>query len=542
MTKTTNLNQDPDTFLQQLFRKHDRYYFGNELRDKLVKTFKKSNAAARKIVERFVEKGFAQSSSPVSFGKGMFVYYLPHKTVTFDDMIGLTRGRRPPLFRLLSAIKKCGGVLSYYEALKVTSSQLAPSNSKNPTLDAIIEELNNFELISFHKDDNNVKYLVANYVDQAQVESLVAKHFALMVIDAIFLYDILNSLENFNLIDNEHVIYRNRKTPSLGAIHNNFVWDAFAYTKTTGINTTYGARRTKNNKQALVVLDVVIGRSYELFDFDGFFGRVQVLLNHTRKERKIIPVVVYKEISQEALNTARLLGILTYNMAAFFGTSIYEIINNTAEVKLGEYSGLPQQTDPVQTISQTLDLIESTGNEHNLQNLIGDFFQSLMYQLFRQLYPLCSIEQSAKLPAMDDYGEPGRYYEYDLVIWSTDTKEIVVIELKGSMKNYTIPKGDYETKNTLKWFFGRTLPSYKKHFVTGYYKNYKVKAAFVNSGKFDKDGREYLIELNGGQLKPKKIDIGYDGRKLIRLVNNEGMEVLKNTLERYYIKEPEKAQ
>ena len=42
MTKTTNLNQDPDTFLQQLFRKHDRYYFGNELRDKLVKTFKKS--------------------------------------------------------------------------------------------------------------------------------------------------------------------------------------------------------------------------------------------------------------------------------------------------------------------------------------------------------------------------------------------------------------------------------------------------------------------------------------------------------------------
>jgi len=535
-----NLIQDPDTFLQQLFRKHDRYYFGDELRDKLVKTLHKSNPAARKIVERFVEKGYVQSSSPVSFGKGMYVYYPNNKTVTFDDMIGLTRGRRPPMFRLLAAMKKCGGVLSYYEALKITSSQLKPSNSKNPSLDVIIEEINHFDLIYLLKDKNNVKYLVANYVEQPLLESIVARHFALMVLDSIFLYDILNSLENFNLVDNEYVIYRNRKTPSLGAIHNNFVWDAFAYTKTTGINTTYGARRKKSNKQALVVLDVVVSRNYELFDFDGFFGRIQVLLNNTKKERKVIPIIVYKEISQEALNTARSLGILTYNMAAFFGIGIYEVINNTAEIKLGEYASLTQQSDPVQTISQTLDVIETTGNEYNLQNLIGDFFQSLMYQLFRHLYPLCTIEQSAKLPAMDDYGDPGRYYEYDLIVWSAETKEIIVIELKGSTKNYTIPKGDFETKNTLKWFFGRTFPSYKKHFTTGYYKNHKVKGVFVNSGKFDKDGIAYLTELNTGTIKPNKINVGYDGRSLIKLVNNEGLELLKQTLQRYYIKETDK--
>lgn len=145
-------------------------------------------------------------------------------------------------------------------------------------MDTIIAEINHFKLISIHQDKNNVKYLVANYLDQPVIESALAKHFAAMVIDSIFIYDILNSLEKLNLIDNENVIYRNRKTPSLGAKHNNFVWDAFAYTQTTGINTTYGAKRQKNSKQALVVLDVVVSRTYEQFDLDGFFGRVQVLL------------------------------------------------------------------------------------------------------------------------------------------------------------------------------------------------------------------------------------------------------------------------
>ncbi|MFB0498701.1 hypothetical protein ABID99_004938 [Mucilaginibacter sp. OAE612] len=536
MTKPI-LNQDPDAYLQALFQKNNRYYFGDELRDKLVKNLKKTNPSARKIIERFVQKGFVQSSNPVSFGKGMFVYYSQFKTVSFDDLIGLARGRRPPIFRLLSAIKKSGGVLSYYEALKITSSQLKPSNSKNPALDDIILEINHFNLVSIHKDKNNVKYLVANYVDQPTIESLLANHFAAMVTDSIFIYDILTSLENLNLIDNENVIYRSRKTPSLGATHNNFVWDAFAYTQTTGINTTYGGKHLKNAKHALVVIDVVLSRSYEIFDLDGFFGRVQVLLNHTRKERKIIPVLVYKEISGEALNRARSLGILTYNMAAFFGTGIYDVINNTATIKISEQTGQSHHIDPVLVISDTLDLIDQTGNKFNLQNLIGDFFQSLMYQLFRQLYPLCNIDQSGKLLAMDDLGEEGRYYEYDLVIWSNNTKEIIVVELKGSMKNYNLPLGDYQTKNTLKWFFARTLLSFKKHHATGYYKQYKIKAAFINSGKFDNEGKAYLTKLNAGSLKPNQIDIAYDGKKLIRLVEQTDMSLLKETLERYYIKD-----
>lgn len=539
MTKASP-NNDPDSYLQELFRKHDRYYFGDELKDKLVKNLKKTNPTARKIIQRFVEKGFVQSSSPVSFGKGMFVYYSLNRTVTFDDLIGLTRGRRPPLFRLLSAIKKCGGVLSYYEALKITSSQLNPSDSKNPTLDIIIAEINHFNLLSFHTDKNNVKYLLASYVSPAQIESIVAKQFASMVIDSIFIYDILNSLEAFNLIDNSNVIYRNRKTPSLGAVHNNFVWDAFAYTRTTGINTVYGSRRTTNNKKALVVIDVVVSRDYELFDFDGFFGRVQVLLNHTRKERKVLPLIVYKGISQEALKAARSLGILTYNMAAFFGTGIYDVINHTASIKLSEYTGQTSMIDPVQVISQTLDLIDETGNKFNLQNLIGDFFQSLMYQLFRQLYPLCNIDQSVKLLAMDDLGEEGRYYEYDLVVWSNNTKEIIVIELKGSMKNYTVRLGDYQSKNTLKWFFSRTLPSFKKHHASDYYKNYNIKAAFINSGKYDSEGIKYLTDLNAGKLKPNQIDIAYDGKKLIRLVSQTDMPLLKETLEKYYTKKSAK--
>lgn len=534
MTNQTK-KADPEQYITDLFSKHDRIYLGGELREKLVKNCGKTNVAARKILERITTKGVIQSSSPVSFSKGAFAYFSLKKVINFDDLLGITRLNRPPLFRLLSAIKKCGGVISYYEALKITSSPLNTSKSKTLSLDNLIEELKFFKVVAITVDKHNVKYITANYVEPQLIDSILARHYALMMVDAVFIYDIITSLERLNLIDNRYIVYRNRKTPSLGAKHNNFVWDAFAYTKTTGINTVYGAKKAQTNKQALVVLDVVVSRNYEVFDFEGFFGRIQVLLNHTKKERKIIPVIVYKEISQEALKKARSLGLLTYNMAAFFGIGIYEVINNITDVKLSEHTSQGLVIDPVQVISDTLDLIDETGNKFNLQNVIGDFFQSLMYQLFHQLYPNCNIDQSVKLPAMDTIDDKVKSYEYDFVIFSNRTNEIIVVELKGSMNDYTIKKGDYKKKNTLQWFFGRTLPSFAKHYETGLTKNLKVKATFITSGKFEPDGNVFLSELNQGQLKPNLIDTGYDGKKLIQLVNNNSLSLLKNTLERYFV-------
>jgi len=64
----------PEQYLTELFEKHDRAFLGDELKEKLVKKFGKSDQAARQVVTRFAGKGIIQSSKPVSFGKGTYAY------------------------------------------------------------------------------------------------------------------------------------------------------------------------------------------------------------------------------------------------------------------------------------------------------------------------------------------------------------------------------------------------------------------------------------------------------------------------------------
>lgn len=477
-----------------------------------------------------------ETSKPVSFGKNTYAYYPQGKKIIFDELIGLTRNRRPPLFRLLSAIKACKGVLSYYEALKICSTPLKKSKSKTPLLDELINELIHFDVVSHHADEHFNKYLVANFVEAPAAPKLIAEHFSMMMVDTALLYDVLLSLGKFNLIDNNYIRYRDRRTPTKGQDHNNYVWDAFSYTKTTGINTVYGNKKTPSNgKQALVVVDMVISRRYELFDYDGFIDRIRVLLNNTVSERKIIPVIVYREISAIALKKARAFGMLTYNMAAFFGNGIYEVIDNLKLVKLSENAILDSPTDTVKTISDTLDLIDQTGNLYNLSNLTGDFFQSLMYQLFHHLYPNSSVEQGKKLPAMDDTVGRKKKYEYDFLIQSVNTNEVIAVELKGTMTNYAVPLGDNNKKNTLKWFFERTFPSLTLHYQHQVFSNTQVKACFITSGRFERDGEKYLAALNQGKLKPQNINISYNGKQLLKMVNEESLYTLQSTLEKYFI-------
>ena len=530
-----------EQYLFDLLKDGTKIFFGEELKVDLVRLFNKSESAARKIVERAAEKNIIKSSAPVSFGRGTFAYCAIEKQITFDELLGITREKKPPMHRLLSALKKSNGIISYYEGLKITSSPIAPSSSKVTSLDSLIEDLKFYKLVATRKDKNNVKYIVANKIEEPLVDSVMARHYSLMIVDSIFLFDVISSLKKLNLIDNEKVIYRNRKSPSLGGIHNNFVWDAFAYSKTTGISTFYSLGKGDYKQTALVVMDVVVSRRYEGFDLDGFLGRVRILKNNTKTERKILPVIVYKEIGTETLNRARAFGLITYSMSTFFGSSIIEIINNTSAIKLNESLAQGLTINPVKIISDSLETINRTGNEINLQNLIGDFFQSLMFELFNHIYSGCTIVQAKKLLAMDAAEGEKKEYEYDFTIFSDKRKEVIIIEVKGYDSNSTIRKGDYKTPNTLKWFFGKTFTSAKKHYEEGFTKNYKAKSVFITSALYDAEGQAFLSSLNTGDQKPFDLDVGYDGKKLLQLVAINGLDLLKTTLERYFIKNTQKS-
>ncbi|TSJ36503.1 hypothetical protein FO440_21975 [Mucilaginibacter corticis] len=104
--------------------------------------------------------------------------------VTFEDLLGITRTRRQQLFRLLSAIKACGGILSYYEALKIGAAPLLPSKTKTIGLDRLLKELQFFEAISISADRYEVKYLIADYVEPVRIAALKACHYSLIAAKA----------------------------------------------------------------------------------------------------------------------------------------------------------------------------------------------------------------------------------------------------------------------------------------------------------------------------------------------------------------------
>lgn len=126
-----------------------------------------------------------------------------------------------------------------------------------------------------------------------------------------FVKDILDWLVKSNLILSLNNQYRNKNNPTLGAKHNNLLWDAFGYTKTTGLIQKFNSKDDTIEKQTLVVLDVVLSRNYEEYDLDGFLSRIQINLNSVNKGfRKVIPIIVFKGCSAYVYNKMKKLGFM----------------------------------------------------------------------------------------------------------------------------------------------------------------------------------------------------------------------------------------
>lgn len=63
-----------------------------------------------------------------------------------------------------------------------------------------------------------------------------------------------------------------------------------------------------------------------------------------------------------------------------------------------------------------------------------------------------------------------------------------------------------------------------------------VKSTIVTSANFDAEGKAFLTNMSAGKQKPFDMDVGYDGKKLLQFVAAQGLDLLKTTLERYFIK------
>lgn len=525
-----------DDYLYNLLQAK-KFQVGKELCDSLSEKFAVTNVYARKIVERAVSKGILKSSSPLTFGKGQFVYFLKPDKLTKDTIKQIAKRYRPPLFRLIECLDMNDGIISYYEAMKITASPVEKGSSKVDMLDDLIELLKDREIAYTCIDQNTIKYILYINLKESE-EKLIKNHYSKMVIDSLFVKDIIDWLSKSNLILSLNNRYRNKSTPSIGAAHNNLLWDAFGYTKATGLNPVAARDAKAVEKQTLVVVDVVMSRDYNQLDLDGFLSRVQININAvTTGTRKIIPVVIYRSCSEYILKTLKSLGFLCYDIGSIYGSNIFAILENLSRLQFNQK--LLQNEDFEKTVEETLQTIKNSGQEDQLKALKGTLFEVMMFQLLKHQYPNADIATNVYFSKMifneESKKNEQKGYEYDYIIRSSNPKEIIVIELKGYHSEYQIPLGTYEIKNTVKWFFNKTLTFIKDKFQLEIDNGYAFKAVYITSCKFEDEALDYLIKLNEGKYKGRRLDVFYDRKKLIALLETNDFISLKNIIEKFYL-------
>ena len=136
-----------EAFLTKLFSDDSRFLVGEELSSLLQKKFNITSDNSRKVIQRAVTKGIIKSSAPLTFGKKQYLYMATKTGLSKEVVKRITKEHRPPIYRLLWLLDLNNGIISYYEALKVTASPLAESTTKVSTLGDIVSVLKKINLI-----------------------------------------------------------------------------------------------------------------------------------------------------------------------------------------------------------------------------------------------------------------------------------------------------------------------------------------------------------------------------------------------------------
>ncbi|WP_431802237.1 hypothetical protein [Halobacillus andaensis] len=522
-----------DKYLSGIFSDDNFYKTGNELNQILQRKFQITSSNARKVISRATSKGTIKSSHPITFGNGQYVYFNNKSSLSMNVIKEISKKNRPPVYHLLNLLESNEGIISYYEGLKITASPLRKDKEKSNTLNEILYMLKYLGVIETKKDIG-ITYIFLSSVKN-NVISLMYHHKNNMVMDCFFIPDIRGWLIKHNFIDNKYVVYRNQNSPSKGGEHNNYIWDAFGYTNTTGYNTVLGNSVERDEKKTLVVLDIVIHRSYMSCDVQGFLRRVQAVRSSATKERKILPVAVYQEISAHAYSQLKTLGFIMLNLGTIFGENIYPIIQKIKEIKSSIQFEWGTPEEIVENVDATLFEMEESGQSINLGNMKGDLFEVLMYPLIKLIHPNASIERGKVLKRTENDGTH-REYEYDVIVRDFQNEEIIIYEFKGRKSHIEIPLNPYDKPHTVKWFFNTTLPFAREELQKQ--NSFPVKGCYITTAKFSSDALKVLNEINTHKnVKPETHDVFYDGGKLLKLLEDARETHTINVLKKYYIHE-----
>ncbi|MFC5591266.1 hypothetical protein ACFPRA_20495 [Sporosarcina soli] len=112
-----------DLFIQSLFKNKEQFFSATELIEILSEEFKATRNYARQLIHRAAnDSKIIKSSAPFSFVKGQYFYMHPTVGISLNTLVEISKKYRKPLFRLLLLLKINEGIVSMYEARKITAT------------------------------------------------------------------------------------------------------------------------------------------------------------------------------------------------------------------------------------------------------------------------------------------------------------------------------------------------------------------------------------------------------------------------------------
>ncbi|MGG3508022.1 hypothetical protein ABES58_21360 [Paenibacillus lautus] len=540
-------------FLADLFKDHSNVLVAHDLIEKLVTQFEVTENYARQLISRAVKEKIIKSSEPFSFEKRQYFYMNSKRNIDVTALLDISKKYRKPLYRLLTLLSRTGGICSYYEAVKITATPMTNKEKYRViSLEDDIRRLNDHKIIKKVEDrETGIPFLILlqdqiDIEDSSVIRQKIKAHLANMKRDVMFINDIIRWLVNHGFITDK-VSYRRKDNPNLGAIRNDFPFDATTISKTTGFTISTG----KNDEDhTIVVMEILIYRTYEKIDLEAFFERIQSIRHSTKQEssaRKVMPIIFYLDVDESVKREINNLHILNFSLKSIMGSNIVQVIEKYRDMKkiIDEAFIIDEETSSsvIEKIGESLTVIEESGQMENLQNLKGDLFETLMYTVLSNLFKEAHLEHSKVIKSLDD---PKKAYEFDVIVRDNSEDEIVIIELKGLKNTTIINLGDTSTPNSIRWFFGKTYPVAKDYYEkNSEYDKSKIKGCYITSANFSQEGLQKLDELNkSNKIKPSFLDCYYDRKKLLNLLKDHiNLNSLRKKtgfieiLEKYYLVE-----
>lgn len=474
----------------------------------------------RRIINNALGHNIISSSSPITFSNNQYAYFSTESPSGYEVLSNSIKKYKKALHRVIFALERNSGILTYLDALKISGATLA-ATSHSISFESIINELKILQIADIHAI-HDTKYIVQQKkgIDLSAIENL---HNDLKNTN-LLLFLSLNWLIHSNLIDSKQLCYIGEANNYNGIERNNELWDAFGFSNATGLGS--------GNKefQTIVLIDFSPHHTYEEYDFIGFKERIErTIFSTSGDHRKVLPIIFSYNISPSASSLIKRNGYLYFNISSLLGKNALNIARNyTQNITSIEQKISSQNSNFKEEISNSLKDIRESGNETNYANLKGQLFEYLMYPVIQKIYGTNSIITHSYSGSIN-----GQKFECDYLVESND--ENIIIELKGYQKGNIILKGSYDqetkkyTPNSILWFLNQTF----NLCIQKLGKRRPNKLCYITTADLEDSAKTELKSRK--KNKPTKLECFYNHETLIKLLKEYDMKNEIKVIEQFYV-------